>query len=127
MTKNIDKLFLALSSLQLVAGVAMGAFMGMQKDYSLAPLHAHINLIGWLSLAVFGLAYRAFPELGSTRNRWLHFSLSALGAVVFPIGLYLELIDLDKMVILVASSLWIAGAILFAGMAMRMLWSDQGK
>jgi hypothetical protein len=121
MAQMIDKLFLMLSSLMLVLGVALGSHMGMQRDFALVPLHAHINLIGWLSLAVFGLAYRSFPELGSPRARLLHFATAASGAILFPVGMYLELTRAQDGLVILASVLWVAGALIFAVMMVRLV------
>jgi len=30
------------------------------------PTHAHMNLLGWVSMALFGLIYQAFPAAGQT-------------------------------------------------------------
>ena len=33
--------------------------MGMNNDFTLAPAHAHNNLLGWVSMAIYGLYFRA--------------------------------------------------------------------
>jgi hypothetical protein len=38
-----------------VAGMSMGLFMGIGGDFSLAHAHSHINLTGWVTLAIYGL------------------------------------------------------------------------
>ena len=83
--------FVAFAAGSLVLGVGMGIYMGVQQDFALAPVHAHLNLLGWVSLAIFGLVYRAFPELAFPRAATLHLALSGAGAVLFPVGLYLEI------------------------------------
>jgi cbb3-type cytochrome oxidase subunit 1 len=47
--------------------------MGIAHDFTLAPVHAHSNLVGWVSLALFGAIYRAFPELAVSRLARVHF------------------------------------------------------
>ena len=60
---NIDLYFLSLAALSLTVGVGLGISMAATHDHQLVPVHAHMNLVGWASLALFGLLYRAYPEL----------------------------------------------------------------
>jgi hypothetical protein len=58
--------FIRIAALYLVIGVAMGIAMGITQNFSLAPVHAHINLLGWASLWIMGVIYHAWPS--STRR-----------------------------------------------------------
>ena len=72
---NISNGFLRLAVLYFVAGVALGIGMAASHDHSLHPVHAHLNLLGWVSLALFGLFYRAVPAAASSRLAKAHFWL----------------------------------------------------
>jgi len=50
--------------LYFVAGVSLGIGMGVSGDHKLFGVHAHVNLTGWVSLALIGLIYQHLPELG---------------------------------------------------------------
>jgi hypothetical protein len=65
--------FLRLAVLYLIAGVSLGLFMAASHDHSMFPVHAHLNLLGWVSLTLFGLFYRAFPQAVSTTLAKAHF------------------------------------------------------
>lgn len=67
--------FLRLAVLYLIAGVGLGLYMAGSHDHSMRPVHAHLNLLGWVSLALFGLFYRAWPEAARTRWAFAHFWL----------------------------------------------------
>jgi hypothetical protein len=60
--------------------------MGMEQNFVLAPAHAHLNLIGGVLLFLFGLYYRLVPAAGTSTlakvQGWLHM----VGAVLFPAG-----------------------------------------
>ena len=45
--KNVDLKFLLLAAIMLTCGVGLGIWMGSREDFALAPVHAHINLVGW--------------------------------------------------------------------------------
>ena len=48
-----------------LTGMSLGIAMGMREDFTLAPVHAHINLLGWVSLAPL----RALPPRGRAPQR----------------------------------------------------------
>lgn len=47
--------WLRLAAVYFAVGVILGVLMGASGDHSLFPLHAHINLLGWVSMALIGL------------------------------------------------------------------------
>jgi len=51
----------------LVAGVIWGIAMGISEDHSTFSAHAHLNLLGWVSLFLFGIYYHLHPSLDSNR------------------------------------------------------------
>jgi hypothetical protein len=62
----IGSLMMCVGSLLLLVGMLAGIAMGIQQDFTLAPAHAHLNLVGGVLLFVFGLYYRLVPAAGST-------------------------------------------------------------
>jgi hypothetical protein len=48
-----------LASFTALIGVSMGIYMGIFEDHTLAPVHVHLNLIGWVSLFLFGMFYKS--------------------------------------------------------------------
>ena len=55
--KHLPYYFLSVAIFQALIGMGLGIFMGITGDYTLAPAHAHNNLLGWVSMAIFGLYY----------------------------------------------------------------------
>jgi hypothetical protein len=111
--KNVDLKFLLLSALMLTVGVGLGIHMGIAHDFLLAPVHAHINLVGWASLALFGIVYRLYPAMAESRLAGLHFIVAAPSAMMFPFGIALSILSQQPLVAIVASLLWFAGVLLF--------------
>ncbi len=62
---RLSQFCFAIASLAAVAGVSLGIAMGISHDHSLAPVHVHNNLIGWVSLFLFGMYYRFHPDAES--------------------------------------------------------------
>ena len=80
--KTIDHWFILMAIIYAILGMVLGLWMGINKDFSHTQLHAHFNLVGWASMALFGLIYRAYPDLASSRLSRLHFMLMAIGTPV---------------------------------------------
>ncbi|MDT9600573.1 hypothetical protein [Sphingosinicella rhizophila] len=108
-----DLQFLLLATLSLIVGVVLGIVMAATQDFQLRPVHAHINLVGWASLALFGLAYRVYPVLATRRLARLHLLLSGSAAVLMPGGITLAVLVRSEALAMIASVLWLAGAIVF--------------
>ena len=111
--KRVDVYFLLLATLLLLAGAALGISMGASENFQLTPVHAHLNLVGWASLAVFGLVYRAYPMLAERRLALFHFIFSATSAVLLPIGIGLAVLRSQSGLAIAASLLWVVGVLLF--------------
>lgn len=86
---NISRSFLLIGSLYLLVGIGLGSYMGGSGDHTLAPVHAHINLLGFTLMTVFGLAYRLIPGLADSMLAKGHFWLHQIGALVLLVGLFL--------------------------------------
>lgn len=67
--------FLRIGVLYILVGVALGNYMGASGNHAMAPVHAHLNLLGWVAMMLFGLFYRAFPAAAQTTLAKLHFWL----------------------------------------------------
>lgn len=70
----------------LVVGIAMGLYMGGAKDFRLAHVHVHVNVLGWLTLGVVGLLYLSRPELALGWMPKAHYWLHLIGLIVFMGG-----------------------------------------
>lgn len=84
--RSTASLCLRVAPLIALAGMVLGIAMGVLNDHRLKTLHAHVNLIGWVSLFLAGLYYRHVPAADGKLARW-HFALATLGLAVMSIGL----------------------------------------
>ncbi|HEV2674256.1 MAG TPA: hypothetical protein VGV37_06910 [Aliidongia sp.] len=110
--QNIDRLFFGTAILLGLAGMAMGIEMGIRQDFTLTPVHAHINLLGWVSMALYGLAYRTGMV---RRDRWaaVQYGLALAGSILMPAGLYFAIVQDNHAVIAAGSLLAFASLALF--------------
>lgn len=121
MSNRIDLQFILLGTLMLIAGVLLGIGMGIKEDFTLVPVHAHTNLVGWASLMLFGLTYRAYPALAERKLAKVHFYVSAPAAVLFPIGIGLALLKQQPALAIAASLLWLVGVVIFLVQVVSLL------
>lgn len=111
--KRVDVYFLLLACILLICGASLGIVMGAREDFQLAPVHAHLNLAGWASLALFGLTYRAYPELAAKKLAQWHFIVSGTASALLPIGIGLAVLRNAPTLAMFASPLWLIGVLLF--------------
>jgi len=107
--------FIKIAVLYLALGVTLGVVMGMLQKFTFTPVHAHLNLLGWASLALVGLVYHAFPQAAETRLARIHFWLHNLGLPPLMIALALMLSGnaaLEPVVGIFSLIVWL-GVILF--------------
>lgn len=117
----MDRLYLKISVLWGLAGLLLGISMAISGDHSYFPLHAHINLLGWVSFALFGLIYRAVPAaLQDPLAKW-QFIIANLGAVLFFPGIYTQIAGHEalKFLVMSGSVLTVLGFALFALILLR--------
>ncbi len=108
--------FFKIAVIYLMIGVIFGIWMGITQQFQFAPAHAHINLLGWASLAIMGAIYHLFPTAAKTRLAHWHFWLYNIGAAGFVISLASTLAGHEEMrlPLIIASNVIIIAVILFA-------------
>jgi len=85
--------FILSSLIYLVIGVITGVVMGFSDSFRAAftTAHAHINVVGWISFLIYGVAYHILPrfigrplhsERLASAQLWLG-NISLLGMVIF--------------------------------------------
>lgn len=121
--KRVDVYFLLLACILLICGATLGIVMGAREDFQLVPVHAHLNLAGWASLALFGLTYRAYPEIAATSLARYHFVVSGIASVLLPIGIGLAVLRNSPGLAIASSILWLLGVLMFLVQLIRLVRS----
>jgi hypothetical protein len=76
--------FFAVAPIYVLIGMGTGIFMGATNNFTLAPAHAHLNLIGWVTMALYGTFY-ALAREAPKKLAWATFWLNNVGAaLMFP-------------------------------------------
>jgi cbb3-type cytochrome oxidase subunit 1 len=104
---------LKIAVVYLLVGAALGLFMGITQQFGLAPVHAHLLLLGWASLALAGVIYHLYPAAATTLLARIHFWLHNLGLPVFMIALAMFLTGHESAVPVIA----IGASVVLVGLA----------
>jgi hypothetical protein len=73
----------------LIAGMIWGIIMAISEDHSAMPAHAHLNLLGWVSLFLFGIYYRLHPSLEGAKSAIVQVWVWIIGTIILAIGVSL--------------------------------------
>lgn len=80
----------------VLVGMLIGMYMGANEDFRISQAHAHLNLIGWVTMALYGTFYALTAKTMSKRLAWTNYTLSALGVLVMIPALAMYLISGSK-------------------------------
>ena len=124
---NLSQRLLKIAAVYFMFGSVFGLVMGITKNFVEAPVHAHLNLLGWASFCLIGLLYRTHPALAQTHLARVHFWLHNLGLPVMMIGLFFVLRGESGAVPIVAGGAVsiVIGIACFVANVMRVLNDDR--
>jgi xanthine/uracil permease len=88
---RVSAAFFAIGVVYLLLGMSWGMHMGASEDFSMMPAHAHLNLLGWVTMAIYGTFYALTQNTLSPKLAWTNFVLAAGGvaAMIPSLALYL--------------------------------------
>ncbi|MEH2512422.1 hypothetical protein V1291_003776 [Nitrobacteraceae bacterium AZCC 1564] len=88
--RNISGLFFKTAVVCLLFGLFVGMQMGISDNHVSIPAHAHINLLGWATSAIFGAYYALNPLKANRRLAAVHYCVYTFGIATMLPGLYVE-------------------------------------
>jgi len=86
---RIADLFFKAAIAFLIIGIGMGLQMSISGEHNVVGAHAHTNLLGWVTMAVFGGYYALNPAKAQTRLAKIHFWTYLCSVVIMAPSLYL--------------------------------------
>ncbi|MCD2173217.1 cbb3-type cytochrome c oxidase subunit I [Rhizobium sp. C4] len=101
------------AALYALIGMAMGIFMAASHDHTLSPAHAHLNLLGWVSMGIFGLFYQAAPGAASRRIAKYHVAFATLSVWLLIPGVAMANLGMNEGLAVIGSLMTIASMALF--------------
>ncbi len=83
---HIDRGFLLFAAAFALIGLIWGLGMVVVNNYAHSLVHAHINLLGWVTLALYGIVYAIYPAMADSRLASPHFYCSVPGTMLMNVG-----------------------------------------
>lgn len=116
MSGTIDIRFFRTAVIYALLGMAGGIYMAASHDHSQMPAHAHLLLLGWVSMFLYGAFYKLFPKAQNAGAVW-HWWIANIGLIVMVTGIVIIYAKAPEQGEIFASSgalINIAGMALFA-------------
>lgn len=105
----------------LIAGVLLGLHMAITRDFSAVGAHAHVNLLGWVTMSIFATYHALNPVGAATRLARIQACVYVIGVLVMAPALYLFLTGTQaaEPVVAVSSIVVFAGVLMFGAIIFR--------
>ncbi|OAT80159.1 hypothetical protein A6P54_15725 [Bacillus sp. MKU004] len=87
-------LLLRMSAVYALIGAFMGSHMAGAGSYAFKPIHAHILVVGWLSLFAFSSYYRSYEVPKTSKLAAFHVWTAIIGTFGLTSGMWLYNLNL---------------------------------
>lgn len=119
MTNRIATRFYATAAIFALVGMAWGIQMSATQDHTLSPAHGHLNLIGFVVMAVFGTYYALSANAATSKLASIHYFLTLAAVVVLVPGIVMAITGSGEVLAKIGSVLALAAMALFAFVVLR--------
>lgn len=118
---TVSNWFFRLGVLAVLIGMSLGVWMGKEENFTLAPVHAHLNLLGFVAMFLYGFFYRTFPAVAAGILPKIHFGLAVLGVLLMLPSLTMLLLGNTAYVplLLAGEACSVLGMLIFAFLVFR--------
>ena len=111
--RGIAFYFFLAAALCVTFGMGWGIQMSISGDHSLAGAHAHLNLVGWVTLGIFGVYYTLTPQAARSMLAKLHLGVAVIGVVLMVPGIVLAILENGETLVAVGSVVTAASMLIF--------------
>ena len=109
--RNLGLTYMLTALFWLLAGMALGLWMGATNALQYRPLHITMMMLGFVLLAIYGAIFRLWPQLEMARFATLQFRFSTKGAFLMTIGTLNQVLGGSIVIDGIGSALAFGGAI----------------
>lgn len=117
--RGVAFLFFATGAIAVTIGMGWGIMMSASTDHTLAPAHAHLNLIGWATMGLFGLYYHAVPQAAETALARIHYVVALLGLLIIVPGIVRAVQQTGETLAKIGSALTMVSMLIFLWTVLR--------
>ena len=117
--KGVSLWFMLLAVVSVILGMVWGIQMSATHDHTLSPAHAHLNLLGWVSFAIFAFYYRLVPAAAEGVLPKLHLALALAGLVAIVPGIVMAITERGETLAKIGSVLSLLSMVVFLVVVVR--------
>ena len=117
--KGLALWFMVLGLISVSIGMGWGLYMAGTEDRLMAPAHAHLSLMGFVSFSIFAFYYHVVPGAGAGALPKLHFLLAVLGLSIAIPGIVLSKLGLTDALAAGGSFTFAVGMLCFLIVVLR--------
>ena len=111
--RNIAFCFFVAAVLCVTTGMFWGSQMAISGDHLMAPAHAHLNLVGWTTMGLFGLYYTVTPQAADTMLAKVHLGFAILGVLCLVPGIAMAVSSGGEALAAIGSILTVISMLIF--------------
>ena len=111
--KGIAFWFFAVAALCVTIGMAWGIQMSASGNHVLSGAHAHLNLVGWVTMGMFGLYYHVVPAAAERSLAKVHFIVALTGVVLLVPGIAMAVTERGELLAQIGSMLTLISMLIF--------------
>tara|TARA_R110002020_G_scaffold243498_2_gene457034 strand:- start:6863 stop:7240 length:378 start_codon:yes stop_codon:yes gene_type:complete len=111
--RGIGFYFFLAAVLCVTLGMIWGIHMAISGDHLMAGAHAHLNLVGWVTMGLFGVYYTLTPAAAASSLAKIHLAVALAGVVVMVPGIAIALKDGGEAAAAAGSMLTAASMLIF--------------
>jgi drug/metabolite transporter (DMT)-like permease len=125
--KGVSLWFMLLAVVAVILGMVWGIQMSASGDHSLSPAHGHLNLLGWVSCAIFAFYYHLNPGAAEGLLPKVHFALWLVTLGMMAPGIALAIQERTDVLAKVSSLLGLGAMVLFLVIVIRAAKAGQAS
>ena len=117
--KGISAYFMVLAVLSVTIGMTWGIQMSASHNHILSPAHAHLNLIGWVTMSIFAFYYHLVPGAQDGILPKLHLTVAVLGLITIVPGIVMAIRESGETLAKAGSMLTLLSMLLFLAVVLK--------
>jgi cbb3-type cytochrome oxidase subunit 1 len=111
--KGVAFYFFVTGVIAVTIGMIWGIQMSATNSFTMAPAHAHLNLVGWVTFGLFGVYYHLVPAAAEARLAMIHYLVALAGLVLMIVGLVVYFAEGPEIIVVIGSFLTAGSMLIF--------------
>ncbi len=116
---GVARYFMITGVLSVLAGMIWGIQMSASGDHGLSPAHAHLNLLGWVTCAIYAVYYHVVPTASDGPVPVVHLAVTVSGLILIVPGIVMALTGQGETLAKLGSVLCLLSMVIFSFVVLK--------